>query len=883
MHISKIEIENIKSYAAATLYFARGTTAITGENGAGKTTIIEVIAWTLFDLLDYKKDEFLRRGAKKGWARLTFESGLDEREYEVYRDTGASYYVTDPRLKVRIADKREEVTRFLWQHLGLEPGTDLRSLFRHAIGVPQGTFTSIFLEGAAERKTAFDRLLKVEEYRQAADKLLETARFLERSLSDLREQIARAEGELAGSEEVEKERASLVEQISQLNAETENLKKGLENDKKFVEAFDLKERAYASAAWAFQQLRSELEKKDLVLRQLEKDLAAAVEAAERVKAVGGQATRHGEVLELLKALEPERDERDRLRLDQTRNEGELVRLKSDLDRLTNELAALQKMRSECVLLEPNVAAQEVLEANLGDFRERVAEARTLSTRITDIDERLGKLRESFKKNKALLDEASSKSNAAADIKSLEERDSQIRTDLAALRASMERDEKFQREIRNGLCPILSQRCLNLAEGETLEGFVTSQFEDLRSKIAAADGEFEVITLSLATARQAEKHVTALETYRLREEELTLDGKQLNSEKASLESRAAQLADAEGSLAEIEAKLAELADPRTKIRFLQSQLEREPNIRSEMAAIEKDLERLGNESNILAEKLKKHAELDRSFADLSRERDATADAHREFLAREAESKTVDARRTAIENAKAEHSEIKMKTAAAETSAMETAAAYDAERHAAARSSVTESEKELARRNTMIEAAKQNSMKLETKLARFTEIRASLAKEFREKERLEGIYEATAFIRATLKDAAPRVARNYVFHISFEANIMFREITGNAERTLKWGEDYAISLEEDGYERPFQSLSGGEQMAAALSVRLALLKQLTDIRIAFFDEPTTNMDAERRENLAQQISRITHFDQLFVISHDDTFEGYVDNVISIGEQA
>ena len=74
-----------------------------------------------------------------------------------------------------------------------------------------------------------------------------------------------------------------------------------------------------------------------------------------------------------------------------------------------------------------------------------------------------------------------------------------------------------------------------------------------------------------------------------------------------------------------------------------------------------------------------------------------------------------------------------------------------------------------------------------------------------------------------------------------------------------------------------------MAAALSVRLALLKQLTDIRIAFFDEPTTNMDAERRENLAQQISRITHFDQLFVISHDDTFEGYVDNVISIGEQA
>ncbi len=30
-----------------------------------------------------------------------------------------------------------------------------------------------------------------------------------------------------------------------------------------------------------------------------------------------------------------------------------------------------------------------------------------------------------------------------------------------------------------------------------------------------------------------------------------------------------------------------------------------------------------------------------------------------------------------------------------------------------------------------------------------------------------------------------------------------------------------------------------------------------------------------------AQIKNFDQLFVISHDDTFEGYVDNVISIGK--
>src|SRR5215207_6520336 len=205
MHITKIELENIKSHIDSTYQFEPGTTAITGENGAGKTTLIEAVAWTLFDLLDYKKDDFVRRGSKKGIARVTFQSGLDEREYVVYRDTGTGYYVYDPRLKMRIAEKKEEVCRFLWQHLGVEAGTDLDSLFRRAIGVPQGTFTAIFLETPAERKRAFDKLLKVEEYRRGAEELLKTARFVEQQTTIVREKIARAEGEIARIDAVEDE------------------------------------------------------------------------------------------------------------------------------------------------------------------------------------------------------------------------------------------------------------------------------------------------------------------------------------------------------------------------------------------------------------------------------------------------------------------------------------------------------------------------------------------------------------------------------------------------------------------------------------------------------------------------------------------------------
>src|SRR5207247_3749634 len=91
MHISKVELENIKSHIDSKFEFSRGTTAITGPNGAGKTTIIEAIAWTLFDVLDYKKEDFVRRGEKKGVARVTLESGLDGSQYIVYRATMSGY------------------------------------------------------------------------------------------------------------------------------------------------------------------------------------------------------------------------------------------------------------------------------------------------------------------------------------------------------------------------------------------------------------------------------------------------------------------------------------------------------------------------------------------------------------------------------------------------------------------------------------------------------------------------------------------------------------------------------------------------------------------------------------------------------------------------
>jgi exonuclease SbcC len=329
MHITRIELENIKSHAASAFDFERGTTAITGENGAGKTTLIEAVAWTLFDLLDYKKEDFVRRGAKKGSVRVTFESNLDERLYTVYRDTGTGYNVYDPGLKLRIADKREEVVRFLWQHLGVEPGTDLDSLFRRAIGVPQGTFTAIFLETPAERKKAFDKLLKVEEYRRGAEELLKTARYVDQQTATVREKIARSEGEIARIDAVEKEHKEFLVEVSDLTADLARVERETTGKQSKVETLDRAETALREAKAAADRVQNEQTKLSLDLKLKEDQLAQARAAASKVADVRKDFEKHAAAVLRLKELERERGKREDLRQNLVKVETALAAVRSD--------------------------------------------------------------------------------------------------------------------------------------------------------------------------------------------------------------------------------------------------------------------------------------------------------------------------------------------------------------------------------------------------------------------------------------------------------------------------------------------------------------------------------------------------------------------------
>ncbi|MFA5216850.1 AAA family ATPase [Sulfuricurvum sp.] len=154
----------------------------------------------------------------------------------------------------------------------------------------------------------------------------------------------------------------------------------------------------------------------------------------------------------------------------------------------------------------------------------------------------------------------------------------------------------------------------------------------------------------------------------------------------------------------------------------------------------------------------------------------------------------------------------------------------------------------------------------------------AKEAQELKDKIATYEAVTTMINNVREIVKKIPENlveqYVANINYEANMIFNDIT-KTNSILTWTNNYEIVI--DG--KSFHQLSGGEQVVAAISVRLALLKSISGIDIAIFDEPTINLDSERRGTLAEMIRNVKGFNQLFVVSHDNAFDNIIENVVHI----
>jgi exonuclease SbcC len=328
-------------------------------------------------------------------------------------------------------------------------------------------------------------------------------------------------------------------------------------------------------------------------------------------------------------------------------------------------------------------------------------------------------------------------------------------------------------------------------------------------------------------------------------------------------------------------LGKLDNPKTRAAGCRREAERAGDLKRNIEEITVKVEKFAIEKQNLETELAKYAALDEKLANVRHVLEQTQTARDEFLQNRALAGRLPELEHQAEKLAIEALRLKSEVEKAENEFKIAQQNYDSEKHIREKTALDAARTEEASTKATLNAKRTRENQLNEALSRLTKVREAMHNNLQEQERLRKVFETTDYIRETLKKAAPHVGEILRYEIAKEATNMFREVTGEIGRTLKWTDDYEILLDENGYQRPFANFSGGEQMAAALSIRLSLLTQLSDVRIAFFDEPTTNLDRERRERLAQQIGQIRNFNQLFVISHDDTFESNVDHQIIVGD--
>lgn len=234
MRIKSIDLKNIRSHSDSHFDFTRGINIIRGENGAGKSTVIESIGFCAFGVEPEENigKYLLRTGAKTG--EISVELSVDGKDIAISRKinkNGTVYW--------RIAEAGEEkdlsakeIRTFLASLYGFNTSIGVETVFKEVVGVKQGEFTKPFMDTPSDRAKRFDKIFGVEDYKKSAESLNEPIRDTEdKLLAD------RSKAEMLGGVQEEKENIVKLlkeaeESEKEILSETEKHKEKLEMLKK---------------------------------------------------------------------------------------------------------------------------------------------------------------------------------------------------------------------------------------------------------------------------------------------------------------------------------------------------------------------------------------------------------------------------------------------------------------------------------------------------------------------------------------------------------------------------------------------------------------------------------------------------------------------------
>jgi len=419
MHLNRLVLRNFKKFRRADLEFSDGLTGIVGSNGAGKSTIVEAIAWALYgNRASAIKRDFIRncRARESDPVTVALTISLGKQELVIYRGMKGKANTPEAYLELdgqRVALGSREVDSKLEEILKISYQDFMKTFYAR-----QKDLDSLLKEGAMGKREYLLKLLGLEDIKEHALDLIKADR------AAAQEEMARLSGALG--------------EIGDVSGKLEQAALAIQAEEKGLEEADRKRTELASCLdeWQkeldlqvermqshemLQERKASLEKGQAELDERaeaeKKHLAAIDLSRKRLYEIQPRLERLARVRERLEALEPKRAAfEDLARSIASRRaalEGErkaLAESHSSLQHLEKDAAERESLlirEEEYILLQDRLAALEKVRDRHRDLQSDIRQVRS---QVQSAEERLARavrLRGDLLRDKARLEEISS--------------------------------------------------------------------------------------------------------------------------------------------------------------------------------------------------------------------------------------------------------------------------------------------------------------------------------------------------------------------------------------------------------------------------------------------------------------------------------------------
>ena len=921
MIIKKVQLENYRSHSNTTVEFTKGVNLILGKNGRGKTSILEAISTVMFNTKDRSGKEtgksYIKFGEKSSKVDIDFIAN-DGREYNLKTE----FFKTKPKkqtLKDMIGSEYDgDIQEKLEELCGIKKGFE--ETYENIVIAKQNEFINIFKDSGTTREKTFNKIFNTQIYKEmydsflkeAVDKYKEKVKDLDKEITFLKENMEDKEQitNFLKEEEIikntlNKDFSKTTETINKLSNEIkdyETTEIELNNLVKNIKDEENKIKKYLNILKENIIEAKQAKKSKIIVKETEKSYLEYLNIEKRLKDLRENLDN---LLDEQKLNTQYQNNIEKLELSNKNLKVDISNLEENISKNSEKKENLESEISELKIKEENLDLKLKKYINLLDKLEKLENFKDKKSedklkKMTEIDilkKELVSKNDLFKiiNIEELGKKLSNFQELEKELKLLEEQKIIFETEIKTLK-------KSSKELSDKICPFLNEKCQNLEDKEAEDYFSskisikTEDLENLKKNIEEKTQvllEKEIFEDKKKQYFELEKSIKDLEFSLKNEEinlkEIELDIKNLDMDIQKLienqEFQNSQMLREKKKELEVELRNLNLDEKRENLKNLLENLETEKEkILKNKNLIESNLKEIDDYSKKIKEDTNKNIESKKSeIKTFENKLDDLKNPYNEYLknnvlAEDLENLLLKVNKNIKElySLRTDKNLLKEKVSILEEKIKNIKIDELKEKYDIIKEELNEINKKLGSSQEKIE----NYKKILEKISSQEEKEKKLLIEFK---KLENKFNKASLIRNEVGQMGRAISKYMLSGISNIASVNFNKITGRTER-IEWSNEekdkYAVYLVGQERKIAFEQLSGGEQVSVAIAIRGTMTEYFTNSKFMILDEPTNNLDTERKKLLAEYMGEIlNNLEQSIIVTHDDTFREMAEKIIEL----